>query len=68
MAVNDKGTMLDELVSVRFSRRIRDLVKQVAQARGVDESEVIRQAVHEQLTRLSFLSDGEKKALGVNQS
>lgn len=68
MAVNDKGTALDVLVSVRFSKRIRDLVKQVAQARGVDESDVIRQAVHEQLARLSFLSDDEKKALGVAQS
>jgi hypothetical protein len=54
-----------EVVHVRFSKRIRDLVKQVAQARGTDESDVIRHAVHEQLARLSFLTDDEKKALGV---
>jgi hypothetical protein len=54
-----------EVVHVRFSKRIRNLVKQVAQARGVDESDVIRHAVHEQLARLSFLTDDEKKALGI---
>lgn len=64
MTVNDKNT-LDEILSVRFSKRIRDLVKQIAQARGVDESDVIRQAVHQELARLSFLTDNEKKALGV---
>jgi len=54
-----------EVVHIRFSKRIRSLVKQIAQARGVDESDVIRHAVHEQLARLNFLSDDEKKALGV---
>jgi len=37
----------------------------VAQARGVDESDVVRQAVHQELARLSFLTDNEKKALGA---
>jgi len=64
MTVNDKSA-LDEILSVRFSKRIRDLVKQVAQARGTDESDVVRQAVHQELARLSFLTDNEKKALGV---
>lgn len=54
-----------EVVHVRFSKRIRDLVKQVADARGSDESAVIRQAVHQELARLSFLTDDEKKALGM---
>jgi len=65
MTVNDKKA-LDEILSVRFSKRIRDLVKQVAQARGVDESDVVRQAVHQELARLSLLSEGEKKALGLD--
>jgi predicted transcriptional regulator len=65
MTVSNKNA-LDETLSVRFSKRIRDLVKQVAQARGVDESDMVRQAVHQKLARLSFLTDDEKKALGVN--
>jgi predicted transcriptional regulator len=52
-------------VTFRFTKRVRDHIKQVADARGSDESAVIRQAVHEQLARLSFLTDAEKKALGV---
>jgi len=63
MAVNGKGR--EEEFTVRFTKRIRDLVRQVAQARGVDEGDVVRQAVHLELARLSFLTDDEKKALGV---
>jgi len=65
MAVQGKDNPLGENVTVRFSKRIRDLIKQVAQARGMDESDVIREAVHQKLASLSFLSDDEKKALGV---
>ena len=65
MTVNDKNALLDEALTVRFSKRIRDLVKQIAQARGVQESDFVRQAVHHELARLSFLTDAEKKALGV---
>ena len=64
MTVHDKS-VLDEILSVRFSKRIRDLVRQIAQARGVDESDVVRQAVHQELARLSFLTEAEKKALGI---
>ena len=63
MAIDADGRL--EVVTVRFTKRVRDLIKQVANARGSDESAVIRQAVHEQLARLSFLTDDEKKALGV---
>ena len=60
-----KSSTLDENVTVRFSKRIRDLVRQVAQARGMDESDVIREALHQKSASLSFLTDDEKKALGV---
>jgi len=63
MATDADGRL--EVMTVRFTKRVRDLIKQVADARGSDESAVIRQAVHEQLARLSFLTDDEKKALGV---
>jgi hypothetical protein len=64
MAESTNGRV--EIVTVRFTKRIRDLLRQVAQARGVDESDVVRQAVHQELARLSFLREDEKKALGVN--
>jgi len=64
--LSSNSNPLGENVTVRFSRHIRDLVKQVAQARGMDESDVIREAVHQKLASLSFLTDDEKKALGVS--
>jgi len=67
MTVKDKKA-LNEILSVRFSKRMRNLVKQVAQARGVDESDVVRQAVHQELARLSFRTDQEKKVLGLTYS
>jgi hypothetical protein len=63
MATDANGRL--EVVTVRFTKRVRDLIKQVAEARGSDESAVIWQAVHLELARLSFLTDDEKKALGV---
>lgn len=63
MAMNDDGRV--EVVSVRFTRRVRELVKQVADARGVDESDVIRELIHRHLAALSFLIDDEKKTLGI---
>jgi len=63
MAVKDNGHL--EVISVRFTKRIRNLIDKVAKARGSDVSSVIRQAVHQELARLSFLTDEEKKALGL---
>ena len=40
---------------------MRDLFGEVAQAVGVDESDVIRQAVHQELARVSFLTDAETR-------
>jgi hypothetical protein len=63
MATDDNGRL--EIVSVRFTKRIRGIVRKVAEARGSDESAFIRQLVHQELARLNFLTDEEKKALGV---
>jgi len=64
MAVKDNGHL--EVISVRFTKRIRNLIDKIAKARGSDVSSVIRQAVHQELARLSFLTDEEKKALGLS--
>jgi predicted transcriptional regulator len=63
MAMKDNSHL--EVISVRFTKRIRNLIDKVAKARGSDVSSVIRQAVHQELARLSFLTDEEKKALGL---
>ena len=66
MAANSNGRI--EVVTVRLTSRIRELVRKVVEARGLDESDFIRELVHRELARLSFLSDDEKKALGVAAS
>ena len=63
MATKDNGR--SETLSTRFTKRIGDLISEVAQARGIDESDFIRESVHLRLASLSYLSDAEKKALGV---
>jgi len=49
LTANDKNDSLDEISSVRFSKRIQDLVRQIAQARGVNESGFIQQAIDQEL-------------------
>jgi hypothetical protein len=43
------------------------LLRKVCQARGENLSNFVRRAVRMELARLSFLSDEEKKALGVKE-
>ena len=63
MATVDNGRT--EIVAVRLTKKIGDLLSQVAQARGLDESSVVREALHRYLATLNLLSDDEKKMLGV---
>jgi leucyl aminopeptidase (aminopeptidase T) len=52
---------------VRASPELIDLVRKVAEARGEYVADLVRRAVKTELARLSFLSDFEKKALGVER-
>jgi hypothetical protein len=42
-----------------------DLVKKVCRFRGEDLSDFVRRSVKKELARLSYLSEEEKKALGI---
>ncbi len=42
------------------------LVKNASELRGEDVSDFVRRAVYTELARLSYLSEKEKKALGVS--
>lgn len=53
-------------VVVRFEKELKELAAQVAKSRGEDLSSLIRRAVKTELARLSYLSEFEKKALGVH--
>lgn len=52
-------------VVVRFDVKTLTIIRKVTKARGEDISDLVRRAVKTELARLSFLSETEKKALGV---
>jgi len=52
---------------VRFSQKDVRLLKKVCEARGEDISGFVRRAVKRDLARLSFYTEEEKKALGVDR-
>jgi hypothetical protein len=44
-----------------------ELLKEICRARGEDLSDFVRRAVKTELARLSYLSENEKKALGLRR-
>jgi len=56
---------LTKQVCVRLRPNLLGLLKHVTQARGEDISSFIRRALLKELAELSFLSQEERKALGL---
>ena len=56
---------VDKLIGARVSPKIHALVDEVSRARGEDISSFIRRLVLTELARLHYLSDDQKKALGI---
>lgn len=52
-------------LGVRIPKSELELIRQICKARGEDVSDFVRRAIRRELALLSFLSDEEKKALGV---
>jgi hypothetical protein len=57
--------LLGSTIGVRFKKKDKNLLKKVCEARGEDVSDFIRRSIRKELARLSFLSDEDKKALGM---
>ena len=55
-----------QIIGMRVSPELHDLVARVSKARGEGISSFARRAILKELAALSFLSDDEKKALGIN--
>lgn len=55
----------DWITSFRARSKDIDLVEQISKSRGENRSDFIRRAIRRELARLSYLSEEEKKALGV---
>lgn len=57
--------MKDKILFARTEESILQLVKKICRARGETLSDFVRRAVRRELARMSYLSDEEKKALGI---
>lgn len=56
---------MSNIIFARMPKEEVDLIKKVAKARGEDLSDFVRRAVKSELARLSYLTEEEKKALGI---
>jgi hypothetical protein len=57
--------MSDPVIFARIPKNVVKLLKNVSKNRGEDVSDFVRRSVYKELASLSFLSDEQKKALGV---
>ena len=57
--------MLNLTIGVRIQKEDRKLLDIVCKARGEDLSDFVRRAILKELASLGFLSEDQKKALGV---
>jgi len=64
MAGSDNNE-LSENLSIRITRRDKDLLEKICRARGEDPSDFVRRAVRKEFAALSYLPEEEKKALGL---
>jgi len=57
---------LSETFAFRLSKRDADLLRRISEAKGIDASDFVREAVRRRFAELAFLNEDEKKAPGVN--
>ena len=54
-----------KIIGVRVTDALYSQLKTVSNARGEDVSDFVRRAILKELASLSFLSNEQKKALGI---
>jgi hypothetical protein len=54
------------VIGFRIDEKLANLLRKVCEARGEDVSSFVRRAVKRELALLTFLSEEEKKALGIS--
>jgi len=59
------NTMTNPIIFARMPKQHVELIKKVTKARGEDLSDFVRRAIYKELANLSFLSEYQKKALGI---
>lgn len=56
---------LKKVVGVRVTKGLYMMLATVSNSRGEDVSDFVRRAILKELASLSFLSESQKKALGI---
>ena len=56
---------LKKVIGIRVPDSLYGKLRTVSNARGEDVSDFVRRAILKELASLSFLSDDQKKALGI---
>ena len=59
--------MTNPTVFARMPIEDVELLKEVSKARGADLSDFVRRAIYRELASLGFLSEDQKKALGIKE-
>jgi len=59
---------LSETFTFRLSKRDAELLRRISEAKGIDASDFVREAIRRRFAELAFLNEDEKKALGVAAS
>jgi len=57
--------MSNTIIGVRIPVEDRELLHNVCKARGEDLSDFVRRSIRKELASLGFLSNDQKKALGI---
>jgi len=57
----------NKIIGTRFSGADAELIQLICDARKEDTSSFIRRAVRREFARLGFMSETEKKALGMSE-
>ena len=60
--------MTNPVIFARMPKEHVELIKQVSRARGEDLSDFVRRSILKELASLGFLSDDQKKALGIKRA
>jgi len=58
---------LSETFTFRLLKRDAELLRRISEAKGIDASDFVREAIRRRFAELAFLNEDEKKALGVVQ-
>ena len=57
--------MSNSVIFARMPKEEIELIKKIAKARGEDLSDFVRRAIYRELASLGFLSEDQRKALGI---